>query len=108
MLGMPPDVWAMMLFSIAVFFGVSIWALSYSLVQEERKMKILNDEGALDSYSPRALRDLATWLRAHPQSEASAVAEGREAYRECVHALRSTERHFYDWSAEDIDRLESL
>lgn len=108
MLGMPLDVWAMMLFSIAVFFGVSIWALSYSLIQEERKMKILDDEGALDSYSPRALRDLATWLRAHPDPQAPAVVKGREAYRECVDALRSTERHFYDWSANDIDRLESL
>lgn len=108
MLGLPLDVWAMMLFSIAVFFGISIWALTYSLIQEERKMQILNEEGALDTYSPRALRDLRTWIRAHPDSDAPAVMEGRQAYRECVEALRSTNRHFYDWADEEIDQLETL
>ena len=105
MLGLPLDVWAMLLFSVAVFFGVSLWALVYSLIQEERKMNILNEEGALDSYSPRALRDLKAWLDAHPDSDAAAVTEGRDAYRDCVDALHSTDRHFYDWSTADIERL---
>jgi len=108
MLGMPLDVWAMMLFSIAVFFGVSIWALIYSLIQEERKMEILNEEGALDTYSPRALRDLRVWLRAHPDPDAPAVVAGRQAHRECVEALRSTDRHFYEWTEAEIEQLERL
>ncbi len=108
MLGLPLDVWAMMLFSIAVFFGTSIWALTYSLLQEERKMRILEEEGALDTYSPRAVRDLKAWLQAHPRSDAPAVKEGRQAYRECIEALRSTNRHFYDWTQEEIDQLETV
>jgi len=108
MLGMPLDVWAMMLFSIAVFFGVSIWALVYSLIQEERKMEILNEEGTLDSYSPRALRDLRGWLRAHPDPDAPAVVDGRRAHRECVEALQSTDRHFYAWTEPEIEQLDRL
>jgi len=97
----------MLLFSVAVFFGVSLWALVYSLVQEERKMSILSEEGALDTYSPRALRDLKVWLDAHPHSDALSVAEGQDAYQGCVEALQSTDRHFYDWSAADIQQLSS-
>lgn len=108
MIGLPFDVWAMLLFSVAVFFGGSIWALTYSLIQEERKMKILNQEGALDTYSPRALQDLKIWLQSHPTPDSSAVQEGREAYRECVEALRSNTQYFYDWTDDDIDRLETL
>jgi hypothetical protein len=108
MIELPPDVWAMLLFSVAVFFGGSIWALSYSLFQEERKMKILNQEGALDTYSPRALRDLNDWLHAHPDPDSPAVQEGLEAYRKCVKALRSNTQYFYDWTDDDIDRLETL
>jgi hypothetical protein len=36
MAGLPFDVWAMMIFSALVFFGVSIWVLVYTLIQEER------------------------------------------------------------------------
>lgn len=108
MIGLPVDVWAMMLFSVGVFFGVSIWALVYSLLQEERKMNILKEEDALDTYSPTSLQDLKAWIEAHPDPNSPAVIEGREAYRECVDALRSTDQHFYDWSREEIERLEPL
>jgi hypothetical protein len=108
MLELPLDVWAMMLFSIVVFFGISTWALVYSIAQEERKMKILSEEGALDSFSPRALRDLKAWLDAHPDADAPAVRKGRDAYAECVEALQTTDRHVYDWSDADITRLDSL
>lgn len=107
MLALPFDVWAMMLFSIVVFFGISTWALVYSILQEERKMKILTEEGALDTYSPRALQDLKTWLDAHPDPDAPDVQEGRHAYDQCVEALQSTSRHVYDWSEADLQRLPS-
>lgn len=108
MLGLPLDVWAMLLFSVAVFFGGSTWALVYSLVQEERKMQIFNTEGVLDPFSPRALRDLKAWLRAHPHPDSPEAEDGRQAYRECVEALKSSDRHFYNWSDEEIDRLEPV
>lgn len=103
---LPLDVWLMMGFSILVFFGVSIWAVVQSLVQEERKMRILRSENALDPYSPRALRDLRAWIESH--SDDPEIETARTRYRESREALRSTNRHFYDWSAADIDRLEPL
>jgi hypothetical protein len=106
MSALPPDVWAMMIFSVLVFFGVSICALVFTLRQEEQKMEILRAEDELDTHSPRALADLRAWIEAHPTD--ADVEGARATYRDCVDALRSTERHFYDWSVEDIDRLEPL
>lgn len=106
MAGLPLDVWVMMLFSILVFFGVSIWMLVYTLRQEERKMDILSSEGSIDTHSPAALRELRAWIEANPDDPD--VESARNTYRECVEAVRSTNRHFYDWSSEDIDRLDSI
>lgn len=108
MLGLPIDVWAMMLFSIIVFFGVSIWALVYTLREEERKLDILETEGALDTYSPKALHDLRAWIRAQPSDSSEDVQEARAAYQECLETLHSTGRHFYDWSDAEIDQLDAL
>jgi hypothetical protein len=96
----------MMLFSIAVFFGVSVYALVYTLWQEEQKMQILQSEDEIDTHSPRALDDLRSWIEAHPDDADAEAA--RAAYRGCVETLRSSSRHFYDWSAAEIDRLEPL
>ena len=108
MLGLPIDVWAMMLFSIIVFFGVSVWALVYTLREEERKLDILETEGALDTYSPNALQDLRTWIRAQPDTSSQEVQDAQAAYRDCVETLQTTRRHFYDWSDQEIDRLDAL
>jgi lipoate-protein ligase A len=96
----------MMIFSVLVFFGGATFVLFYSLRQEERKMRVLKSEDALDTHSPRALRELRAWIEAHPSDPD--VDAAREAYRECVEALRATDRHFYDWSDEDIEQLEAL
>jgi hypothetical protein len=106
MLSLPLDVWIMMLFSILAFFGVSLWMLIYSLRQEERKMEILETEGQIDTHPPQALNELRTWIQDHPHDPDVEMA--REIYRECVEALQSTDRHFYDWSNADVERLESL
>lgn len=106
MTGLPVDVWAMMIFSILAFFGVSIFALVYTLRQEEQKMDILQTEERLDTHSPNALHDLRAWIQAHPDDPDVELA--RERYRECVTALQSIDRRFYDWSDEEIDRLEPL
>lgn len=103
---LPADVWAMMIFSILAFFGVSIWALIYTLRQEEKKMELLRAEGDLDSYAPHALRELRTWIHTHLDDPD--VKSARDAYNECTETLRRTDRHFYDWSDADIQQLEAL
>lgn len=102
---LPTDVWAMIIFSILVFFGVAIWALIYTLRQEERKMELLRTEGDLDSYGPRALQDLRRWIDTH--GDDPDVDSAREAYDDSVETLQTTNRHFYDWSAADIQRLDT-
>lgn len=104
MSALPPDVWAMLIFSVVVFFGVSIYALIYSLLQEEEKMQILQSENTVDTYSPRALRDLRAWIQAHPDDPDAGQAQ--TAYRDCVEALQTTDRHVYEWRPEDIDALD--
>lgn len=103
---LPPDVWAMMIFTILVFFGVATWALVYSLRQEEEKMQILRAEGTLDTHSPAALRDLRAWIESHPGDPD--VDEAREVHDECVEILKTTNRHFYEWSEADIHALRQL
>ena len=99
--GLPLDVWIMMLFSAAVFFGVSLWMLVYTLRQEERKLRLLRDENALDTYAPAALRDLRAWIDAHPEDPD--VDTARTRYRECIEALRTNREHVYNWSEADLE-----
>lgn len=106
MAGLPLDVWAVMIFSILIFFGVSIWMLVYSLREEERKMDILTSEEAIDTHSPTALRELRSWIEAHPDDPD--LEDAKATYRECADAVQSTNRHFYDWSSDDIAQLEPL
>jgi hypothetical protein len=96
----------MMIFSILVFFGVSIFVLVYSLLQEEEKMQILRSQDTLDTFSPQALDDLRAWIEAHPTDPAGDAA--RDAYRECVDALGAANQHFYDWTDEEIRQLDAL
>lgn len=103
---LPLDVWAMMLFSILAFFGTSISMLIYTLRQEERKMELLQKEGAIDTHSPAALADLRAWIEAHPAD--ADVETARTTYRNCVDALRTTDRHFYNWSEADLETLDDV
>ncbi|PSQ95791.1 MAG: hypothetical protein BRD55_09180 [Bacteroidetes bacterium SW_9_63_38] len=103
MTALPLDVWIMMLFSAAVFFGGSLWMLIYTLRQEDRKLRILREHGALDTYAPAALRDLRAWIEAHPND--LDVDTARRRYDECVEALRSTDEHVYDWSEADLNQI---
>ena len=108
MLGLSLDVWATMLFCILAFFGVSIWVLVYTLRQEETKLALFQTEGTLDTYSPRALRDLRRWIEAHPEPTHPDVEEARTLYNDCVDTLKTTDRHFYRWSDAEIERLDVL
>ena len=108
MLGLSFDVWATMLFCIVAFFGVSIWVLIYTLQREETKLALFQAEDDLDTYSPRALRDLRRWIEAHPNPNDPDLDEGRALYNDCVETLKTTDRHFYEWSASEIERLDPL
>lgn len=108
MLGLSLDVWATMLFCILAFFGVSIWTLVYTLWQEEEKLELLESEGDLDTYSPRALRDLRRWIQAHPEPNHPDVKLARTLYNDCVETLQTTHRHFYDWSDAEISELDTV
>jgi hypothetical protein len=105
-MSLPLDVWAMMIFSVLAFFGVSIWTLLYTLRQEDRKMVILRSEERLDTHSPAALRDLRDWIRANPQDPD--VDDARAIYHECLEALQTTDRHVYGWADEDIASFDRL
>ena len=105
MTALPLDVWVMMLFSAAVFFGISLWMLVYTLRQEERKLRILRDEDALDTYAPAALRELRAWIEVHPDDPDLETARTR--YDECVEALRTSDTHVYDWSTADLEEFDA-
>lgn len=103
---LPIDVWVMMVFSILAFFGTSIGMLIYTLRQEERKMQLLQEQDVIDTHSPPALHDLRAWIEAHPDDPDADTA--RTAYRDCVNALRTTNRHVYDWSEAEIAALDDV
>ncbi|MFB6248621.1 MAG: hypothetical protein ABEL97_08640 [Salinibacter sp.] len=105
-MSLPLDVWAMMIFSVLAFFGVSIWTLLYTLRQEDQKMVILRSEDRLDTHSPAALRDLRDWIESNPDDPD--VDSARTIYRECLDALQTTERHVYGWSDEEIESFDRL
>ncbi|PSQ88740.1 MAG: hypothetical protein BRD30_06645 [Bacteroidetes bacterium QH_2_63_10] len=108
MLGLSLDVWVTMLFCVVAFFGVSIWVLVYTLRQEEKKLALFKTEGDLDTYSPRALRDLRRWIEAQPDLHDPEGEEAKALYNDCVETLKTTDRHFYEWSASEIERLDPL
>ena len=100
------EVLAMLAFTLLAFWGVAGWALVRTLRQERRKVEILRHQDRMDTYSPGALAELREWIRENPDDPL--VDEARERYNECVEVVRQTDRHFYDWSDEEIQRLEEI
>lgn len=98
--------WAMMVLSIVLLPGVAIVILVRSLRSEERKLELLDEQGQIDSYSPRALRELREWIEANPDDPYA--AEARERYNECVSTLREIDEPYYDWSEEEIEELKTV
>lgn len=99
-------VWATLAFVLVSFWGIAGWALVRTLRQEDRKIELLERQDRIDSYSPKALADLRTFVENNPEDPYT--ADARRRYNECVETLRETDRQFYDWSEEEIDRLERL
>lgn len=98
--------WVTMLLAVLALPGVAIVVLARSLRTEERKLELLREQGSIDSYSPRALADLREWVRANPDDPYA--ADARQRYNECVRTLREIDEPYYDWSAEQIEELETI
>ncbi len=96
----------MLAFILLAFYGVAGWALVRTLRQESRKVEILEEQDRMDTYSPKALAELRDWIEDNPDDPL--VDEARRRYNECVDTLETTDRHFYDWSDREIDRLEQI
>lgn len=100
------EIWATLAFVIVAFWGIAGWALVRTLGQEDRKVELLEHQDRIDSYSPRALADLREFVEENPEDPYT--ADARDRYNRCVDTLEGTDRHFYDWSDEEIERLERL
>lgn len=98
--------WTVMLASIAALWGLSSVALYRSLHDEDRKLELLQEQGSLDTYSPRGLEELRSWIASNPDDPLRDEAVRR--YNDCVESLRSIEEPFYDWTDEEIASLEKL
>lgn len=98
--------WVTMLLAILLLPGVATVVLIRSLRTEERKLELLREQGSIDSYSPRALRDLREWIRTHPNDPYA--SDARQRYNECVRTLREIDEPYYDWSTEQIEELETI
>ncbi|WP_129114968.1 hypothetical protein [Halegenticoccus tardaugens] len=105
---LPAEVWGTMLFVVVAFWGVAGWALVRTLRQEDRKVELVetNRNDRIDTYSPEALSDLRRWVERNPDDPYAPDATAK--YNACVETLRATDAHFYDWSDEEIARLETL
>ncbi|WP_290818635.1 hypothetical protein [Halovivax sp.] len=100
------EVLAMLAFTLLAFWGVATWALVRTLAQEGEKVELLRHQDRLDTYSPRALSDLREWIEENPDDPLA--DDARAAYNECVETLRETDRHYYDWSDEEVAALERV
>ncbi|MBP1986740.1 hypothetical protein [Halolamina salifodinae] len=105
-MALSPVAWATMFVSIILLPGVASAILIRSLRSEERKLELLDSQGKVDSYSPRALRELEEWIEANPNDPYA--PEARERYNECVRSLREVDEPYYDWSDEQIAGLETI
>lgn len=104
--GMTVGGWVVMVATIVVLWGAASWALVRTLHDEDRKLELLEEQGELDTYSPESLRELRTWIEEHPDDPMA--EEARTAYNDCIETLETIDEPFYDWSAEEVRRLEPL
>lgn len=101
-----PSVLGMLGFTLLAFWGVAGWALVRTLRQEGTKVELIESQQRIDTYSPKALGELGEWIRNNPEDPA--IERARTQYNDCVDTLKETDRHFYDWSDEEIESLERL
>lgn len=99
-------VWLVMLGAIGVLWLPASWALYRTLRDEERKLALFDDQGEIETYSPRGLTELRDWIQSHPDDEYA--PEARARYNDCVETLREIDEPFYDWSDAEIEELEKV
>lgn len=95
-----------MLASIILLWIPATWALYRTLREEGRKIELLDRQGEIDTYSPKALMELREWIQANPGDKYA--PEARERYNDCVEILREIDEPFYDWDESEIESLEKL
>lgn len=98
--------WTVMLASIAVLWGTSSVALYKSLHDEDRKLELLQRQDGIDTYSPRGLAELQSWIETNPDDPLRDEAVRR--HNDCVESLRNVDEPFYEWTDEEIASLEKL
>ncbi len=96
----------MLAFTLFAFWGIASWALVVTLRQEGQKVELLEHQDRIDTYSPKALEELRDWIENNPNDPLAERA--RQQYNSCVETLKETDRQFYDWSDEEIAKLDQL
>jgi hypothetical protein len=105
-MALTPITWATISASIVLLPGVATLVLIRSLRTEDRKLALLQAQDNIDSYSPKALRDLRKWIEANPHDPRA--PEARARYNECVRTLREIDEPYYEWAEQQIDALETI
>ncbi len=100
------ETWIGMGVAIIAFWGIASWALVRTMRQEDRKLKLIERVGSIDTYSPRGLADLRAWIEENPDDPY--IGDAKEAYNECVETLKEIDETFYHWSEEEIEELETV
>ncbi|NKE37842.1 hypothetical protein GWG54_18965 [Natronococcus sp. JC468] len=100
------DILGMLACTLAAFWGVASWALVRTMRQESRKVELLEGQDRIDTYSPTALAELREWIQNNHDDPL--VDDARRRHNECVETLEGTDRRFYDWSDEEVERLERI
>lgn len=95
-----------MLLAILMLPGVASVVLIKSMRSEDRKLKLLTEQGSVDSHSPKALEELREWVQTN--SNDPYAPDARRRYNECVRTLKEIDEPYYDWSAEQIEKLEMI
>ena len=98
--------WISMFVVIVLLWGTASWAIYRSLRDEDRKLELLEEQGEIDTYSPKALADLKEWIRSHPDDPHTETARSR--YNECIEILRRRDVTFYEWDDREVESLEKL
>lgn len=104
--GLSLEAWIGMAIAVIAFFGVAGWSLVRTLRQEDRKANLIERQGHIETYSPKALADLRNWIENNPDDPY--VEDARQRYNECVELLKEHPQQFYDWSEQEIASLERL
>lgn len=101
-----PVTWGVMFLAIVIIWGVAVWAMYRTLSDEEEKLQLIKTQGKIETYSPRGLTDLRSWIENNPGDPY--YEEAVERHDECVEVLREIEEPFYDWSESEIEALKTI